>query len=186
MNKARVISSRCALFLVIFLFFAQICIASDLAQEPKNYYFDKSGPITICFSPGGDCSSIIHERIENAKKSIRIAIYSFTNLDISRSLISAHRRGVDIKIVTDRDQSDDKYSKIQFLIDSGIPVVIGRKGGKLHHKFAVFDGRYTITGSYNWSLSAENKNDENMLLIDSPEISRAFLDEFDRMWKEYR
>ena len=54
-------------------------------------------------------------------------------------------------------------------------------GDKLHHKYAVIDGRYTLVGSHNWSDSANNANDETMLVIESTSISDSYTQEYERL-----
>jgi phosphatidylserine/phosphatidylglycerophosphate/cardiolipin synthase-like enzyme len=69
----------------------------------------------------------------------------------------------------------------QALEGVGTPRLAG--GDKLHHKFAVLDGREVISGSFNWSPSASFQNDETLLLIRSPQLARHFEAEMDRLWR---
>jgi phosphatidylserine/phosphatidylglycerophosphate/cardiolipin synthase-like enzyme len=54
----------------------------------------------------------------------------------------------------------------------------------MHHKFAIFDGARLINGSYNWTRSACDYNEENVILSNDPSLVRRFADEFDTLWKE--
>jgi phosphatidylserine/phosphatidylglycerophosphate/cardiolipin synthase-like enzyme len=56
----------------------------------------------------------------------------------------------------------------------------------MHHKFAVFDERLVVTGSYNWTNSAEHANYENIILLDDPGVVNRFRQEFPRLWREAR
>ncbi len=176
-----------ALALIAFaLMLASAAVASDVAPRPERGRSVEPSSISVCFSGSDFCRQILLDEIATAKKSIFIAIYSFTNLDISRALIAAHTRGVTIKVVADDSQASGKYSKTQFLEDSGIPVRYDDSKGYMHHKFAIFDERSVATGSYNWSDSAENRNQENLILIADKSIAKEYKAEFDRLWETYQ
>ncbi|MCD6501401.1 phospholipase D family protein [bacterium] len=142
--------------------------------------------IDVCFSSSDYCRGIILDAIDSAQEKIDVAVYSFTNLELSKALIKAHLRGVAVRVITDNLQSRGRYSKSQFLADSGIPVRLDDDNGYMHHKFAVFDGKSVIFGSYNWSNSAEDKNDENLLFLRDKNVARDFEDEFERLWQGYK
>ncbi len=144
-----------------------------------------SSSVTVCFTPGGDCWKLIVNEIENAEKTLDVAIYSLTSLELSSALVAAKSRGVAIRLVTDNEQSQSKYSKTQYLADSDIPVRYDGYGC-MHHKFAIIDTAMVITGSYNWSNSAETRNDENVVFIKSRGIAEAYSSEFGRLWERYR
>jgi len=147
--------------------------------------------VQTCFSPAGQCSSHILREIQGARREILAAIFAFTNDDFARALVEAKRRGVHVRVVLDRefDQEND-YSKGSYLKEKGVSVrrVSGRsKGeqrqGSMHQKFAVIDGRVLFTGSYNWTASAENYNDENLLMFhDAGPLAEDYRRQFYRLW----
>ena len=67
---------------------------------------------------------------------------------------------------------------------AGVPVEVSTQSRHLHHKFAVIDGRYVVTGSYNWTLNAEQRNRENMVILDCPEMAQAFSAEWDSIQRD--
>ncbi|MBU1867787.1 MAG: DUF1669 domain-containing protein [Candidatus Margulisbacteria bacterium] len=140
--------------------------------------------IQVSFSPNGGTRDRIISRINLAKKNIKIAIFSFTSGEIAWALESARKRGVDVRIVADLSQSKGKHSEIDYLQKKGIKVKIikGRGRGIMHNKFAVFDEREVITGSYNWTDNAEKNNYENAIFLKGEEIARAFSREFDLLY----
>jgi len=83
--------------------------------------------------------------------------------------------------VTDREQAASGPSVAADLAKK-LPLRIGAGGGYMHNKFAIVDDSLCITGSYNWSESAEMKNDENLLVIASPELARAYKARFEILW----
>ncbi len=160
------------------------CFA-DSPSAKKHTANISSDNCTVCFTPGGDCRSLILERINSAKRSIDLAIYTITNRELANALLSAHKRGVKVRIISDNSTAQSRDSKAQFLYDSGVGVRYDGFG-LMHHKFAVFDGTSFLTGSYNWSNSAESRNNENIIIIDDTELARIFSEEFERMWRKFQ
>ncbi len=92
-----------------------------------------------------------------------IAMYSSTNDLIAESIVRAKNRGVKIRILMDKEQFQGKYSKYEFFLDNDIAIIQDRHSGIMHNKMAIIDGKILFTGSYNWTKSAEKKNQENLL-----------------------
>ncbi len=154
--------------------------------------FLSSAKVEVFFSATDGCKDKIIKSINSAQKSIKIAIYHITSREIIQALIDAKKRGLDIKIVADGEQAKDKFSKVSLLIKEGIDVKITdystRKKRfltpKMHHKFMIIDRKYVMTGSFNFTASAEELNDENCVFIyDSVEVVEKFEREFERLWK---
>jgi len=98
-----------------------------------------------------------------------IAAYTITQAQISKAIIDAHNRGVRVRNVMDRTQTDRKYSAATPLRNAGIDVWVtawqGVGDGIMHHKFATVDGETIITDSVNWSRAGDETNDEDSLII---------------------
>ena len=140
--------------------------------------------IKILFSPKGGIAEEIIRQIDNAQEYIDIAIYSFTYESIAGAIVRAKRRGVKIRILMDKGQSKGKYSKYKFLLDNDIETIQDRRSGYMHNKIAIIDGRILFTGSYNWSESAEERNQENFLeFIDEEEIIKVYQERLDYLWE---
>ncbi len=136
------------------------------------------------FSPNAGTSSGIVQEIQRTQNTIDIAIYSFTRDEIADALIAAKNRGVTIRILADSSQADGTGSDISRLEAAGFQLkrTNGGGGGILHDKYAVFDGRMLVTGSYNWSTNAEENNDENAVFIRDRAVIAAFQTNFNAMW----
>ncbi|MEO9531762.1 MAG: phospholipase D-like domain-containing protein [Crocinitomicaceae bacterium] len=145
---------------------------------------DKSNSERIYFSPGEECLSGILSQIQGASQTIKICLFTISDDRIAEALISKHKQGVSVKIITDNDKIFDKGSDIDELASAGIPVVVDVTDNHMHHKFALFDNKTSLTGSYNWTRSAEKYNHENILITDSSVVYRAFNKEFDDLWDE--
>jgi len=139
--------------------------------------------VKIFFSPKGGAIEQIIRQIDNAQDYIDIAMYSFTYQPISEAVVRARNRGVKVRILMDKGQSQGKYSKYKYLLDNGIAVIQDRHVGIMHNKIAIIDGRILFTGSYNWSKSAEERNQENLLeFIDEEEIIKIYQERLDYLW----
>lgn len=154
--------------------------------------FLSSAKVEVFFSATDGCEDKVIKSISSAQKSIKIAIYHLTSREITKALIDAKKRGVDVKIIADGEQAKDKFSKVLVLAKEGIDVKItdysARKKRfltpKMHHKFMIVDSKYVMTGSFNFTASAEELNDENCVFIyDSTEVVEKFEKEFERLWK---
>jgi phosphatidylserine/phosphatidylglycerophosphate/cardiolipin synthase-like enzyme len=150
--------------------------------------------VQACFSPQGKCSAHILREIEQAKKELLVAVYAFTSDDLARALVQAKTRGVVVQVVVDRefDHANEK-SKGKFFDAQRIPLrrISGLKGkapekdaGLMHQKFAVIDRRIVLTGSYNWTYSADSLNDENLLLFrDAGPLAEEYRKAFFYLWE---
>ncbi|TMA12049.1 MAG: phospholipase D family protein [Deltaproteobacteria bacterium] len=153
--------------------------------------------VHACFSPLGKCSSHIVREIAQAQREILVAVYAFTHDDLAWALAKAQQRGVKVQVVLDQEfDGGNNHSKGSFLEQHGIMVrrVSGLNGekaekgaGLMHQKFAVIDRQIVFTGSYNWTVSAETYNDENLLLFrDAGPLAEAYRKEFFRLWEKKR
>jgi phosphatidylserine/phosphatidylglycerophosphate/cardiolipin synthase-like enzyme len=121
-----------------------------------------------------DCTNTVVDVLSHAKKTVLVQAYNFTSEPIAAALIAAHKRGVSVKVIGDRSVPTERSSKGQECVDAGIAVVIDKKHHIAHNKVIVIDGEITITGSFNWTDSAENNNAENLLVIHSDKIAAIY------------
>ena len=131
------------------------------------------------FCPEDECSSKIIALIKNAKKSIYFMSFSFTSEDIADALIG--RNDLDIRGILDSQQSSSRFSQLKRLQEFGIKVKKDANKYKMHHKVFIVDNLTAITGSFNPTLSADTRNDENLLVLHDKKIANVFLKEFDSL-----
>lgn len=124
--------------------------------------------ISVCFTPGQNCTSLIETAIVNAEKSVFIHAYSFTSEPIANALLRAREKGVDVIILVDKSQVKDKHTKVWHLKARGIKVLVDALPGIAHNKVMIIDDKRVITGSFNWTNAAQFRNAENLLMIDDP------------------
>lgn len=142
----------------------------------------------VYFSPNGGIRQRLVRAIQESRQSIDLATYTLTARELIEALAAASARGVRIRVLMDREKAEEGGPGIRALRGSGVPV---RSLGVpelslMHHKFAIFDGRLVLTGSYNWTHSAEVANYENVVLLDDPGVVNRFQEEFRRLWRASR
>ncbi len=153
-------------------------------QENTQISTGKNEKISVFYSPQDKIiNSKIIPLIDTAKTYIHIPIFYFTHKDLAQHLISAKKRGVDVKIITDSTNAHGKYTIHKEMRRSGIEVKTENKAGKMHMKTIIIDDKYAILGSMNFTKSGEGNNDENVLIIESREISQYLKQTFLEMWK---
>jgi phosphatidylserine/phosphatidylglycerophosphate/cardiolipin synthase-like enzyme len=135
-----------------------------------------SAETTVYFSPDGGATAAIVRELGNAQHRIMVQAYSFTSAPIAKALLDAHKRGVKMLAVLDKSNQTDKYSAATFLENAGIPVLIDAEHAIAHNKVIVIDNSTVLTGSFNFSKAAEEKNAENLLVLKkSPELAHAYV-----------
>ena len=137
--------------------------------------------IKLFFSPKGKCAQHIINTINQAEKEIYIAIYVFSHEGIANALVSAKARGVDIHILANNTHATARYSQLDYLNQHNIDIYIDKRPGVLHHKWLGVDKKTIITGSYNYSKSAEEKNNEIIGHVES----RAVVEKYYQDWQTH-
>ncbi len=136
------------------------------------------------FSPGDTCRNVIIQQIQKAVNQVQICVFTISDDPITEAILTSHKLGKQIRIITDNDKSLDLGSDIERMARQGIEVKMDRTPNHMHHKFMVVDGNTVITGSYNWTRSAALYNHENILLTQDAPVVKSFLKQFDQLWKE--
>ncbi|MGB9589462.1 MAG: phospholipase D-like domain-containing protein [Candidatus Hydrothermia bacterium] len=153
------------------------------AGSPRNTnccFIIEGVEIENYFAPEDGVSWHIISEISTAKKEIRFMVYSFTDKSIAELLVEKHGEGLPVEGILNKDQERDENSVWRMLAGAGIAVYFPKKK-TLHHKVIVIDSSVVITGSFNFTKSANTRNDENILIIHSPEFARAYLEEYERV-----
>jgi phosphatidylserine/phosphatidylglycerophosphate/cardiolipin synthase-like enzyme len=131
--------------------------------------------VQVFFSPNGGATSAVTNALARATNSILVQAYSFTSAPIAQALVAAKRRGVSIQVILDHSQRTEKYSEADFLMHNEIPTLIDAQHAIAHNKIMILDGYIILTGSFNFTKAAEEKNAENLLVINDPVLARAYV-----------
>lgn len=151
--------------------------AFDVARAPAGTVRTQAW-----FSPGTDCLDAIVAQLRAARRSMDLCVFTLSDDRISREVLAAHRRGVAVRLLTDNDKAWDRGSDVAALREAGIATRVDRTEAHMHHKFAIFDGTWLLNGSYNWTRSACEHNEENLVLSNEPGLVAAFSREFESLW----
>ncbi|MGD9100499.1 MAG: phospholipase D-like domain-containing protein, partial [Anaerolineae bacterium] len=135
----------------------------------------------------GSIAEKLIDYINGAQSSIHIASFEFNLTPVAEALIGAYERGVEVQWVTDDEhgiEADEEEGHGQFamLEKAGIPVHDDERGALMHNKFWIFDGQTVWTGSTNITVNGIFKNNNNVIVIESPALAAIYEREFDEMW----
>ena len=154
------------------------------ASSPKSLpdlevYFPRSGQ---------DPALVLADLYGSSKKNLDIAAYSLTHPQIVKAIADAHRRGVQVRIITDAGEAknDSQKHALNTLRLAGIPVKVNTHSGLMHLKMSIVDDQAATTGSYNYTRSASDKNDEMFVVVRDAAFVKACRNEFEKMWTDNR
>ena len=176
---------------LLLLLFAMLQACAAVAQIPQQRgqgtvpghsppVFAAQGTAQVAFTPWDNAEAMIVGCIGEARQQILVQAFSFTSRALANALIAAKRRGVDVQVMTDREQTfGGEASRIPELVRAGIPVTLEVGYQSAHNKVMIMDAgsadAAVITGSYNWTYAAQHKNAENVLILrHNPDIANAY------------
>jgi phospholipase D len=162
-------------FIAVIIITASISTASFSQTLAANTHYD------VCFTPGEDCTTEIIEQIQSAKQSIYVQAYSFTSAPIALALIDAqNNKKVDVNVILDKSQIKDAYSMEKNLIANHVPLWIDYRPAIAHNKIIIIDEKIVITGSFNFTKSAQERNAENVLIIHDAGVAKLYFDNWNK------
>lgn len=156
----------------------------DSRAVTSNTRFDLEGrPVENYFSPEDKIDTRLVSLVGSAKESVHILAYSFTLDRLADALIKAQKNGLEVRGVFDRESAEENQgADFIRLQKAGLDVRLDGGDGLMHIKAIIIDGQTVAFGSYNFTASAENKNDENVLIITDPAFGAEFEEAFDRIY----
>lgn len=145
----------------------------------------KSADVEWTFDGVGQ-EQLLIDVIKSAKTTLDIAIYSLTDPEVLTAIKDAKKRGVAVRIITDKTQAGGKSQTeaLKILGSAGIPTKINSHSGLMHIKMTIVDKKIGTTGSFNYSMSASETNDEILMVIRNADVAKNFSTQFDTMWKD--
>jgi phosphatidylserine/phosphatidylglycerophosphate/cardiolipin synthase-like enzyme len=154
-----------------------------LIQVVPSWAYDltlKDTKAEVYFSPRGGATEAIVKHLGQAKQTVYVLAYSFTSPAITQALIDAQARGAEVVVILDKSQSRGQGAAGSILRDAGVKVYIDSAHAIAHNKVMLIDGRTLVTGSFNFTKAAEDRNAENLIVLDSPEAVDLYMEEFRR------
>jgi phosphatidylserine/phosphatidylglycerophosphate/cardiolipin synthase-like enzyme len=164
---------------VLALFLAAAPAGAQLAAPPAQP-FPAAGTVQVAFAPWDDAEGLVVEAIAAAERQILVQAFSFTSRRIAQALVAARRRGVEVLVTADREQTlAGEGSRIRDLAAAGIPVWLETRYAAAHSKVMVIDAgtreSTVVTGSFNWTAAAQRRNAENVLILRrNRDLARAY------------
>ena len=153
---------------------ATLCAADADAPVPL-------GAAEVCFTLAAqDCGAFAVAAINAARSSLLVQAYNFTEPRIVAAIIAAHRRGVAVAVIVDKITARQRGEGVDAVAVAGIPTFVDRRPRIAHNKVMVIDGVTVLTGSFNWSVSAERFNAENLIALKSPALAAFYAENFAR------
>ena len=130
----------------------------------------------VYFSPNGGAAHAILNGIRSAQQTILVQAYLLYSTRLAGALVRAHQRGVQVQVILDTNAQphDPPVPAVALLVGTGVAVSLDERHEWAHDKVMILDREVVITGSYNWTLSAENKNGENLLVIRDPRLAAVY------------
>ncbi|MEF3275472.1 MAG: phospholipase [Chloroflexus sp.] len=156
------------------------------ATTPFSHLTTAQAVIENYFTPRERPAARIVELITSARRSVYFMAFSFTSDEIASAMIERQRAGVPVRGVFERRNIEGTGSEFGPLREAGVEVLADGNCYTMHHKVIIIDERIVITGSYNFTARAERTNDENLLIIDDPQLAAAYLAEFQRVFDQAR
>lgn len=139
--------------------------------------------VEVYFSPDDHVLQRVLSLVDAAEESIEFLAFVFTSDPLAEALIAREADGVRVRGVIERGQANSSGSEVGHLVLAGLDLRLDTNQNMMHHKVILIDGEIVVTGSYNFSRNAEEKNDENILILHSDEIARKYLLEFERIYR---
>jgi len=181
------------IFTPLILLASMLCTLAAIpahAFQPAKSAAEVNSDIQVFFTPGDDAAGNIIKVINDARQQVLVQTFSFTHPGIAQALIAAHKRGVDVKLIADLDQTRKiRQNKIATMAAAGVPVWLDGEHNGAHNKVMIIDADSAdiahvsiITGSYNFTNAAQYRNAENVLLIRS---NRSLAKAYQRNWQRH-
>jgi phosphatidylserine/phosphatidylglycerophosphate/cardiolipin synthase-like enzyme len=176
-------------------------LAQDYTREFEEMFVDdRFGPLSFAdtlsrvvtidgtrveawFAPEDGVAARLVELIDGAQTRVDFLAFTFTADSLAEALVRAEERGVAVRGVIERDQVEAAGSDYARMRQAGINVRQDTNPGTMHHKLLLIDDEVLATGSYNFTRSAEEANDENVVILFSPQAAAELEAEFDRIYE---
>lgn len=136
------------------------------------------------FEAEGDARTRILQLVKDAKSSLDVMAFVFTDDDIGSAIVARHRAGVPVRIVVETRNLDATGSDVAAFQQAGINTLPDGNPYMMHHKVIIIDQAIVVTGSYNFSSNAANYNDENVLILHDVDIAGQYTAEFERVYAQ--
>lgn len=160
--------------------------AFDAPERQETTRVAGQASVRVFFSPEHNVAGAMISVLRHARRQVLVQSFSFTHEEIAGALLEAHRRGVEVRVIADREQTEKmEYGQVPGLARAGVPVWLDGNHQSAHNKVMVIDAgtptAVVITGSFNFTRAAQHKNAENTVLISGNDaLVEAYLQNWHR------
>lgn len=153
------------------------------SPSPQTHFKVGSDSVDVYFSPEDHISDRLVDLVEGSDQSIHFLAYTFTLNDLGTAVLKRARKGVSVEGVFEGDiLPGSTGSEYDFLRRGGLNIRLDGNSGLMHEKLFLLDGNTVILGSYNFTRSADEENDENLMVIHDAELAKIFESEFQNVF----
>ncbi|MFL7867594.1 MAG: phospholipase D-like domain-containing protein [Anaerolineales bacterium] len=158
----------------------------DVVPATPNPDITISGTrVETFFSPDDGVAAHVLQVLNDAEESIYFMAFSFTTDELGEAIRSKAENGLTVAGVMEEEQVKSNIgTEYDPFKQAGLDVYVDGNDGQMHHKVMIVDGKIVITGSYNFSNSAETRNDENLVIFHNEQIADFYLGEFQRVYQQ--
>ena len=170
-----------------------LVLGNAMAQAPRDTAANniskslaKAEVVGIYFTPPADVAAAVIDVIDQSKSEVLVQAYGFTHNGIAQALVRAHTRGVTVKVLLDAKTDSTNRYVTELLVTQQIPLRLDAGHAIAHNKVIVVDGELVITGSFNFTNSAQTRNAENLLVLKSTELADSYKANWQNHWNHSR
>ena len=168
-------------FVVSLLIFGLACLGLPTQAQSPNAGITAE-VLGVYFTPPANVAAEIVKAIDASEREVLVQAYGFTHNAIAQALVRAHQRGVTVRVLLDQKSQDSNRYVISVLTDAAVAVRQDGKHAIAHNKVMVIDHAIVITGSFNFTNSAETRNAENVLILKSPDLALQYRLQWQNHW----
>jgi phosphatidylserine/phosphatidylglycerophosphate/cardiolipin synthase-like enzyme len=156
---------------------------ASLSDTPYPQVSVNAIPVEILFSPDDGVAARVLSQVRQAEETIEVMAYAFTSDALADLLIEKAQSGVEVRVVMEGGQASASGSEAERLAQADLGFRLESSPALMHHKVIIIDARTVLTGSYNFTRSAETRNDEAMLMIHDSAVAQSYLEEFESIYQ---
>lgn len=156
----------------------------DVVEGTPNPSLTLDGTrVDTYFSPDDHVLTALYNLLSESQESIYFLAFSFTSNELGEIVREKAEAGLTIQGVVDEEQvASNTGTEFDPFRQAGLDVLIDGNEGQMHHKVFIVDGKIVVIGSYNFSKAAEERNDENIIIVYNDKIAEFFVQEFQRVY----
>ena len=169
-------------FSIIFLALGVLVFVGVPARQTASTLTGTAEVLGVYFTPPSGAASAIVQAIDRSEREVLVQAYGFTHNGIAQALLRAQQRGVTVRVLLDKKSVSTNRYVIDLLNQAQISLRQDGKHAIAHNKVMIIDESVLITGSFNFTNSAETRNAENFLILKSADLAQRYKTEWQNHW----